>query len=452
LSNKNCRRVLVCHTPEKASRRVSASAGRISHLSVGGQTRNFALLGFCYIRLPDRTMKKRVLIMSTSAGTGHVRAGDALTKVFEEDPGVSEVLHTDALRFTNKLFRDFYSKLYTRLVKDAPDFLGWWYKQSDEPWKTDGMRLMLDRLNTGPLVKFIRQFNPHITVCTHFMPAGIISHLIAKNLLDAHLSIVVTDLDFHAMWLSRVFHRYFVAIEETKIHLEELGLPKERITVSGIPIDPEYITPIDRVATRFLYGLHPTRPTLLLSAGALGNGPTEFIVERLKNLRSKAQTIVLCGRNPETRERVLKVVGEHNENFKVFGYTGRMPDLMKISDLFIGKPGGLTTAEALACGLPMVIISPIPGQEERNSDHLLEDGVAVKCNEMTTIPYKIDTLLDDPLRLEQMRRKAFAISRPEAAKTIVETLVADELSALEVSDDEAEAITIAASKERDNKR
>lgn len=396
-------------------------------------------------------MKKRVLIISTSAGTGHVRAGEALTKVFEEHPQVGEVLHSDALDFTNKVFRDFYSKLYARLVQTAPDFLGWWYKQSDEPWKTDGMRLMLDRLNTGPLVKFIRHFNPHITVCTHFMPAGIISHLIAKNLLDAHLSIVVTDLDFHAMWLSRVFHRYFVAIAETKVHLEELGLPKERITVSGIPIDPEFATPIDRVATRFEYGLHPTRPTMLLSAGALGAGPAEFVVERLKNLRSKAQTIVVCGRNPETRERVLRSAGQNNTNFKVFGYTTRMPDLMKISDLFIGKPGGLTTAETLACGLPMVIVSPIPGQEERNSDHLLEEGVAVKCNEMTTIPYKIDSLLDDPLRVEEMRRKAFALSRPEAARTIVRTLVADEVSALEVTDDEAEAITIAASKERDSK-
>jgi processive 1,2-diacylglycerol beta-glucosyltransferase len=406
---------------------------------------------FCYISLTDPMMKKRVLIMSTSAGTGHVRAGEALTKVFEEHPMVGEVLHSDALDFTNKVFRDFYSKLYARLVQTAPEFLGWWYKQSDEPWKTDGMRLMLDRLNTGPLVKYIRHFNPDITVCTHFMPAGIISHLIAKNLLDAHLSIVVTDLDFHAMWLSRVFHRYFVAIEETKVHLEELGLPKERITVSGIPIDPEFATPIDRVATRFEYGLHPTRPTMLLSAGALGAGPAEFVVERLKNLRSKAQTIVVCGRSAETRDRVLQVVGENNDSFKVFGYTSRMPDLMKISDLFIGKPGGLTTAEALACGLPMVIVSPIPGQEERNSDHLLEEGVAVKCNEMTTIPYKIDKLLDDPIRVEEMRRKAFAMSRPDAAKTIVRTLVADEMSALEVTDDEAEAITIAASKERDGK-
>jgi len=101
--------------------------------------------------------------------------------------------------------------------------------------------------------------------------------------------------------------------------------------------------------------------------------------------------------------------------------------------------------------LPMVIVSPIPGQEERNSDHLLEDGVAVKCNEMTTIPYKIDNLLGDPVRLEAMRCKAFALSRPYAARTIVETLVYDKIGALEVSDDDAEAITIAASKERDVK-
>ena len=389
--------------------------------------------------------------MSTSAGTGHIRAGEALTKVFEQHLNVGEVLHSDALRFTNKLFRDFYSKLYTRLIQDAPDFLGWWYKQCDEPWKTDGMRLILDRMNTGPLVKFIRQFNPHITVCTHFMPAGIISHLIAKNLLDAHLSIVVTDLDFHAIWLSRMFHRYFVAIDETKAHLEVLGLPKERITVSGIPIDPEFAVPIDRVATRLHYGLHPERMTLLLSAGALGVGPVEFVVERLKNLQVDTQTIVVCGRSAETRERVLKVVGNEPDKFKVIDYTDQMPDLMKISDLFIGKPGGLTSAEALVCSLPMVIVNPIPGQEERNSDHLLEDGVAVKCNEMTTVPYKIDTLLRNPARLEQMRQRAFALGRPNAAKTVVDTLISDNLPPLEVTDDDAEAITLAASKECDIK-
>ena len=90
-------------------------------------------------------------------------------------------MNVDALAFTNKLFRDFYSKLYLTLVQDAPTLLGWWYDKSDEPWKTDKMRLLLDRLNTRPLVRLISQLQPDITVCTHFMPAEIISHLITKK-------------------------------------------------------------------------------------------------------------------------------------------------------------------------------------------------------------------------------------------------------------------------------
>jgi processive 1,2-diacylglycerol beta-glucosyltransferase len=391
--------------------------------------------------------KKRILIISASAGTGHVRAGEALARAFAEDDRVEAVEHEDALRFTNKLFRDFYSKLYIQLVRSAPQVLGWIYRTSDEPWKGDEVRLRLDRLNTQPLVKFIRKFNPDMTVCTHFMPAGIISHLIAKGLLDAHLSIVVTDLDMHAMWLSRIFHRYFVAIQETKAHLEALGLPGERITVSGIPIDPVFERPVDRALVRASYGLDPVKTTLLLSAGALGVSPTEIAVNRLMHLRHETQTIVICGRNEDLQRRVAAIVGENNPRFRILGYSDRMHELMKISDLFVGKPGGLTTSEALACGLPMAILSPIPGQEERNSDHLLEEGVAVKCNEMTTIPYKIDQLLDNPHRFESMRLRAQHLGRPDAARTVVNTLLDDKLPPMEITKEKQEQIAHAATGE-----
>ncbi len=158
--------------------------------------------------------KKRVLIISTSAGTGHVKAAEALEKEFARDDRVAKVIHADALKFTNKLFRDFYSTLYTKLVRSAPEVLGWVYRASDEPWKGDAVRTQLDRLNTQKLIRFIREFDPHITVCTHFMPASLISHLIAKGELDAHLSIVVTDMDCHAMCLTRRVDRYFVALGE----------------------------------------------------------------------------------------------------------------------------------------------------------------------------------------------------------------------------------------------
>jgi processive 1,2-diacylglycerol beta-glucosyltransferase len=396
---------------------------------------------------PESRRGSRVLIISTSAGTGHVRAAQALEKVFAADPRVEGVVHEDALNFTNKLFREMYSSMYMSLVRSAPTALGWAYRASDEPWKGEPARLLLDRLNTRKLVKFIRDFDPHLVVCTHFMPAGIISHLLGKGEFSTRLAITVTDMDCHAMWLVRRFHRYFVAIDEAKAHLEALGLPPERITVSGIPIDPVFSQRVDRDAARREFGLDPQRATLLLSAGALGVGPTELIVGRLNQLRHPFQCVVVSGRNAAVKTRVEKAAAGHPQRFRILGYTDRMHELMHLSDLYIGKPGGLTTAEALTCGLPMAIFSPIPGQEERNSDHLLEEGAAIRCNELTTLPFKIDQLLANPTRLAAMRRAAKAFAHPHAAKTIVDTLLNDKLPALNLEPGQREAMTQAAARE-----
>jgi len=389
-------------------------------------------------------MKKRVLIMSAGAGTGHIKAAEALELAFAADGRVAEVINNDALQYTNKFFRDFYSRFYTSLVRSAPNFLGWWYKTTDEPWHTDTMRHMIDRLNTKPLVRFIREFDPHITVCTHYMPAGIISHLISAKQLQARLSIVVTDLDFHAMWLSRSFHRYFVAIDETRAHLEMIGIPKERITVSGIPIDPVFQYPVNREQECLRLGLDPDIPILLLSAGAFGVGPTEYMVERMLKLRSDAQAVVICGRNGELKQRISRLVDSRSARFKVLGYTNEMHKLMKIADIFIGKPGGMTTSEAIACGLPMCVVSPIPGQEERNSDHLLEEGIAVKCNDLTTLPFKLERLLENPDRLTQMKANALRFAKPAASATIVDTLLEDRLPPLSFNKTQRAAMALAA--------
>jgi len=369
--------------------------------------------------------------MSASAGSGHVRAAEALACAFSKDDRVEKVINEDSLQFTNKLFRDLYSKLYMRMVRSAPQVLGALYRASDEPWKGEKTRLAFDRLNTMPLVKLIRDFEPHITVCTHFMPAGIMAHLIGQGKIDTHLSIVVTDMDVHAMWLSRVFHRYFVATDEAKAHLEALGLPPERITMSGIPIDPAFLVETDRLALRDAYELDRHKTTLLLSAGTFGVGPAEQVVAELRRMQRDVQIIVACGRNPELQTRVHELI-DGDSRFRVMGYTNKMHELMKLSDLFIGKPGGLSTAEALVCGLPMVIFSPIPGQEERNSDHLLEEGIAIRCNELTTIGFKINRLLGDPERLLQMRQNTRRLAHPRATQTIVDTLLEDSLPPLQV--------------------
>src|SRR5215212_6343059 len=379
-------------------------------------------------------MKQRILILSASAGSGHIVAAQALEQVFAQSEDVDTVVHKDALEFTNQAFRDFYSELYLTLVKRSPHLVGWWYDESDEPWRTDQVRSMMDRINLQPLTKFILEFQPHLVVCTHFLPAGLVAYLMERQQLDTHLSIVTTDYDFHSQWLSRLFNRYFVATDQTQAHLVALGIPEERVTVSGIPVDPVYGEPVDRAAVLAKYRLGDQRPILVYSAGAVGGGPVRATVEQLMLMHHDVQCIVVCGRNAQLRREIEALTVSQAEKFRILGFTSDMLNLIRIATLFIGKPGGLAASEAMAAGVPMVISSPIPGQEERNSDYLLENGVAIKVNDLTILTYKLDQLLDDQERLERMRACARQLGRPDAAQTIVDILLDHTaLSPIEIS-------------------
>jgi len=374
-------------------------------------------------------MLKRILLLSVSAGAGHVRAAQALEKAFKQfssDLGVeSEIRHIDTLDYTNKVFRHLYSKAYIDLVNKLPEVPGWIYDKLDKPWKNERRRLALDKLNTRPFVKLLREYHPDIIVCTHFLPAEIVSWLKAKERLNSRQAIVVTDFDVHAMWLVHHYERYFVAVDEARVYLEALGIPANKITVTGIPIDPVFAQKKDQKEMRLKHGLDPGRTTILLSAGGFGVGSVEAVIDSLSPLSHPVQVVAICGRNEELKlrlERSAKSKRDSTVVLKPVGYTTEMDEFMSASDIVIGKPGGLTTSEALAKGLAFVIVNPIPGQEERNSDHLLEAAVGIRCNNLPTLAYKLDKLLSDPKRFSAMRRNARAMGRPNAAREIVETL------------------------------
>jgi len=373
-------------------------------------------------------MLNKVLILSASAGAGHVRAAQAIERAFANMNAAREVRHVDTLDYTSKMFRRMYSKAYIELANKMPEFLGWLYDFLDKPWKNERRRLALDKLNTRPFVKLLRDDPPDIAICTHFLPAEIISWLKAKERLATRQAIVVTDFDVHAMWLCRRCEHYFVALEETRVHLEELGIPADKITVSGIPIDPVFAEPKDQRAMRIKHGLDPDKTTILVSAGGFGVGPIQHIVTALLRIQQTVQIVAICGRSVELKDRLDRLAAEHGANsrvpLKAVGYTTDMDEYMAASDLMVGKAGGLTASEALAKGLVMVIVNPIPGQEERNSDHLLEEGVAIRCNNVPALAYKIDRLLDDSTRLAMMRANVRRMARPRAAETIVATLLA----------------------------
>ncbi|HEY5707514.1 MAG TPA: glycosyltransferase [Terrimicrobiaceae bacterium] len=359
--------------------------------------------------------KKRILILSASVGSGHVRAAEALAKSFRSRSDVEDVLVDDSLDHTNVLHKQLYSSLYKRLSAMLPEFLGWWYVSSDDPWVSDKSRLALDLPQALPLVNLVRDFQPDSVICTHFMPAGVLSFLIGLGRLEVELGIVVTDYHFHAFWITRAFHWYFVAQEEDRIHMEGLGLPGDRIHVTGIPVDPEFSRPVNREAVLKRHGLDPAKPTLLVAGGTLGLSPASAVVRRLLHLDREFQAIIACGKNEELKKEIEAMTSEQRGRFRVLGFTREMPDLLGASTLLLSKPGGLTTAEALARGLPMVILDPIGGQEERNSDVLLEAGAAVKCTEVTILKHKLRRLLDDPARIATMGENARRLGRPDAA-------------------------------------
>lgn len=375
-------------------------------------------------------MVHSVLILSASAGAGHVRAAQAVEQAFLATGRVDNVQHIDALGYTTKVFRNLYSKAYIDMANKAPDVLGWLYDHFDKPWRNERRRLAFDKLNAIPFVQMLKKAQPDIVVCTHFLPAEIISWLRATGRVHYPQTVVVTDMDVHSMWLCRNVEQYFVALDETKEHLRLLGVPEQSITVSGIPVDSAFTVPKDKTAMRLKYGLQPDVWTVLVSAGGFGVGPMEHLVEALSRVQRPMQVLAMCGRNDELRDRVAEQARKNAASpvrFHPIGYTTEMDEYMAASDIIVGKPGGLTTSEALVRGLVFVIVNPIPGQEERNADHLLEQGAAIRCNNLPVLAWKIEQLLDDAERWRAMKNNVQRVAMPNAATTIVQKILSQEL-------------------------
>jgi processive 1,2-diacylglycerol beta-glucosyltransferase len=369
--------------------------------------------------------KPRVLLLSASSGAGHVRAAQALEKAFSSR-GDCVVEHVDALQHVSKIFQRLYDKTYISMVRRAPELMGVIYERTDQPWHHPRRRLALDRLNTAPMIRLLKRIQPDLCVATHFLPAEIIAWLIAKRKLRARNAIVVTDYDVHAMWLVRTVDRYYVAIDEAAEYLAHIGVPREKLRVTGIPIDPLFAAPLDRSAARKHLGLDGEATVVLVAAGGYGIGPVEQLVKDLVALQKPWQIAAIAGKSEKIRKRLEELASgagtlpTGGRRLCPVGFTTEMDQYMAAANLMVGKAGGLTTSEALARALPMALVEPIPGQEERNADHLLEAGAAIRCNNLPAAAWKIAKLLEDPARLARMKEAAQKLGQPGAAAAIAE--------------------------------
>jgi processive 1,2-diacylglycerol beta-glucosyltransferase len=366
----------------------------------------------------DGNSRPRIVILSASVGAGHIRAAQAIESALGSILPDATIAHLDALDLTNAAFRRAYGKGYFRAAARAPRFVGWMYDFLDHPsdhGATNITRNFFERLNFTRLSRLLTDHQWDLAICTHFLPAALIARLRRKEVVSFPQAVVVTDFDVHGMWISRPCERFFVATDEAKANLAAQDVPASDISVTGIPIDPIFSEPLDRAEAAFRLGLTTDRPIVLQLAGGFGVGSIERIHRAICQIERPLQIVVVTGRNTDAADALAQIDHHPRHLRKILGFTTQMHELFRAADVVVTKPGGLTSAEALASACPMVISEPIPGQEDRNADYLLENGCAIKVNNLASLTHKLATLLDDPARLARMRTAAQSKSRPQAA-------------------------------------
>ena len=279
---------------------------------------------------------------------------------------------------------------------------------------TRELRQLFSFLDSPKLKALLMEYRPNVFVCTHAVPAGLIAEQKRRGNCKIPLVAVVTDYDVHSYWAHPEVELYIVANETSRATLEARGIHPGKIKVCGIPVNPSFSKKIQQKAARARLGLDQKKPVVLVMGGGRGMGPLEEIVAGILSLKPAPQILVVAGTNKELESDLAPY--KRTRGARIFGFTNQISLLMDASDILITKPGGLTSSEALVKGLPMILINPIPGQEERNARFLLKNAGTVKVKDVKELKEKVSSYLDHPAGLRKISKKMLQISRPRAAE------------------------------------
>ncbi|MBF0547163.1 MAG: glycosyltransferase [Candidatus Riflebacteria bacterium] len=369
---------------------------------------------------------KNISIFSVSAGVGHIRAAQAIESAAKKTEKSLQVKHLDLMTLVPDLFRKLYAGSYIKMVENHPNIWGYIYRKADRE-KPDSLlnkiRKAVQKLNLAKFEEEIEKSSPDVIICTHFLPAEILSAMVEKNGLKCPVYVAVTDFDVHAMWVHPFMTAYLTASEEVAFRLADRGVKPDQIHVTGIPINPVFSGTFSKEECAKEIGIYPDRFTILMMSGGAGLEGLESLVKRLAQMEKKFQIIALAGKNEDLLKRFTELSKSFPDRIKPMGFTNTIEKLMAASDIAVTKPGGLTTSECLAMGLPMILVSPIPGQEERNADYLLENGAAMKATDPAGLEFKINKVMNNPELIQNMHRRAIEISRPNAAMDILKIVL-----------------------------
>lgn len=366
---------------------------------------------------------RRILLMYISKDSGHHKASLAIENALKLRANDIQTLNVNSFNYTNPILERIINQTYMSVIKRKPEFWGYLYDNPNVMKKIKKLRESIHKFNTGKLKNLIEQFNPDSIICTQAFPCGMVSDYKRSFNKRIGLYAVLTDYAPHSYWIFNEVDMYFVPSMETGDKLVQNGVLKNRILETGIPVDPMFKVINDKSEILKKYGIDPNIPVVLLMGGSLGFGNLKEVYGSLLKVNIPLQVIAICGKNNglyrwfRSQEAKAKKV---NKTLKAYGFIQGINEFMDVASILISKPGGITIAEALTKALPMLIINPIPGQEQMNTDFLLKNSAAIRVVNPSDAGVMVEELLYNKSKLLELRLKAGAFAKPDSARVIAD--------------------------------
>ncbi|MCP4178039.1 MAG: glycosyltransferase [bacterium] len=374
--------------------------------------------------------KKKILIISVTAGGGHIKAAQNLIETVSTSFHNTEIEYIDFFQYLSPVFKFFYGESYLFLIKYMSFLYGKIYDGTDVKNCSkikkglNNVRLKIQGCFAIKLKRKIIEFDPDYIIFTHPLPAEYFCRYNFFKNTKTKYAVIITDFYAHQLWYQKNIYLYFVANEELKKALIEHGIEKKKVHITGIPVSDKFSKDLNKESVRILLGLKPEVTTILVMSGAHGVGKIYKLLEYLlNNIDREFQVFALTGSNNRLFKKVKKLEGIYSNRLKVVKFTDEVYKYMAASDFIITKAGGLTISECLCYGLPVITLNPIPGQEKRNIDYFVKKAVGLKVYDFNSLKKNVISLLDDEKLLNKMQADSKKLSKSNAGNEILKILL-----------------------------
>lgn len=366
---------------------------------------------------------KNIVLMYISDISGHRSAAIAIEKAIRLLSPKTNILSINSFNYTNPVSEKIVNHLYMGIITRAPKIWNYLYDNPRIIKRINKMRESVNRVNAPKIKKLFDEFRPDAVLCTQAFPCGLVANF--KKTYGSNIKLVacLTDYVPHSYWLYDEVDYYITPSEEVTERLISKGIPPDKIRTFGIPFEPAFNENINKEEVFRKLNFKSGVSTVLIMGGGQGLGPINTVVRSLETVKCDLQEIVVAGINKKLYNALNRKIRNYKKKIVLFGYTDTIRELMGISDIIITKPGGITTAEALAKHLPMIIVKPIPGQEINNTLYLTQKQAALKVDNPEKVSPVIEELLNNPDKLMAMQMAAKQMSKPNASMDIAGLLL-----------------------------